>query len=138
MPPLNLPLTFLGRPVKPVALGLLILGFFTGLANIIGGGDGISTLGWRYFIGVQGVLAGVALCVGWLRDSQRWAEYGLLIVFWMFFTRSVFVLLDTGWREADVYQALGVAVVAGGSFFLERIDPWQRSKHSHRRGRAVT
>lgn len=122
MPPLNLPIKVFGRPVKPVAFGLGIYMVVYVVYNIIDKG----VFGASEWGDVLAVIAGAALAlltVAWFANSQRLAEIGLLLCSTVFMIRAVFLFLTLGIWAEGLYYSLASAVIAGGSYFLERTDP---------------
>jgi len=124
MPPLNLPISIFGRPVKPVSLGFAIFMVTFVVYNV----RNVGLFGDSRWGDVIAVVAGAAfllLMTAWFRNSQRLAEYGLLLSCTVFTIRGTFLLLVFGWDRQDVYFSLGTAIIAGGSYFLERVDPYR-------------
>ncbi len=123
MPPLNLSISILGRPVKPVAFGLGIYMVAFMAYNLLDRG----VFGPSRWGDVLAVVAGAALTllvVSWVANSQRLAEVGLLLSSTVFFIRGLFLLLTVGASSEGVYYSIASAIIAGGSYFLERADPY--------------
>ena len=121
MPPLNLPIKFLGRPVKPVALGIVIYMAVFVVANLAD----VGVFGPSRYGDVISVVAASALGLlvsAWVINSQRLTEYGLLISGTVFFIRGTFLWLTRSWERQDVYFMIAMTIIAAGSFWLERVD----------------
>ncbi len=125
MPPMNLSSTFLGRPIKPVAFGLSIVMITFIVANIYNTGV-LGTSRWGDVVAVLSLAAWGTLNWGWFRNAQRVAELGLLLSTLVLTIRAIFVLLTLGPSIQSFWLSSGVAVVAGGSYLLERADPRDR------------
>jgi Kef-type K+ transport system membrane component KefB len=122
VPPLNLKVRFLGRPVKPVAFGLMLLCLILVGFNVFRS-DSLTDSDWSYLvIGLAG-LAAVVLFLGWWLSNQWLCEVGMLLVFGVHFTRAVFIFMVVGAHDQNAYQSLAVCVLAAGSYALERLDP---------------
>lgn len=124
MPPLNLPrIRFFGRPIKPVALaialGMLIVSV-TAFTNT-GVLDGNPIADW---LTLPSLAVASVLTLGWWRRSQRLAEYGLIGAFaiWVLRMCLAFTLIEDPVREGALLSACW-AIVAGGSYLLEKADP---------------
>jgi hypothetical protein len=124
MPPLNLPISVFGRPVKPVSLGFAVFMITFTVYNIRNTGV-FGASRWGDVIAVVAGASFVLLMVAWVRNSQRLAEYGLLLSGTVFTIRGMFLLLTFGFDRQDVYFSLGTAIIAFGSYFLERVDPYR-------------
>lgn len=112
---------FLGRPLKPLALGMAVLMLTLSVYNVLH----LSAFGGLFLGDVVAVLAAVAvvtLTVGWYYGSQRMAEAGLLLAATVYVTRSAFLLFVSGPGTEGVYLGLGAAVMAGGAYLLESWD----------------
>lgn len=122
MPPLNLSVTFLGRPVKPVSFGIAMLSVALFISNVV------TNTGLQGYSVYGDVLGGVALlsffflCLGWIRSSQYLAEIGLLFAACCYTIRGVYVALTLGISAQALWYSIAIALIAGGSFFLERSD----------------
>lgn len=122
MPPLNLPISVFGRPVKPVSIGLALIMITFMVANALDlGAFGPSA--WGDILGVVAGGAFLLLMLAFIRNSQRLAELGLLFSATVFIVRGTFLLLTFGWSEEDLYFSFALAIIAAGSYFLERTDP---------------
>lgn len=123
MTPLNLRWTILGRPVKPVALALMLTMLILAVANITDIGILGSNPGGDVLAGLSLATAAL-LATGWVRRSQLIAELGLAAAFFVWgirFFLGVFVAPHPLITEG-IYLSLCWAMVAGGSYLLERID----------------
>ena len=118
MPILELPLAIAGRKVRPVALGLMLWGAALLWAMIA---DGDLSLPEHVTAGV--ILVGaVAFTVGWLRDSTRMEQAGLLCAVFVAVAGLVTSLLTVGWAPRDLVS-LGALVISVGAYWLEELDP---------------
>lgn len=122
MPPLNLPLRFLGRPVKPVSLGYAIFMIVFTIYNLLDLGVFKASL-WGDVVAVIAMSSFTLLTLAWIINSQRLAEYGLLLSCTVFIIRGTFLGLTLGFGRQDVYFSVANAIIAGGSYWLERYDP---------------
>ncbi len=122
MPPMNLTITILGRPVKPVAFGLGVYMAVFMFYNLVDKG----VFGNSKWGDVLAVIAGAALALlvtAWVANSQRLAEVGLLLACSVFLIRGTFLILTIGFGSEAVYYQIANIIIAGGSYFLERADP---------------
>lgn len=122
MPPLNLSIKIFGRPVKPVALGYAIFMLTFTVYNLLDMGVFGHSI-WSDLIAVIAGSAFTLLTLAWLINSQMLAEYGLMLSCTVFIIRGTFLGLTLGFGRQDVYFSLANAIIAGGSYFLERHDP---------------
>lgn len=122
MPPLNLPISIFGRPIKPVSLGFAIFMLTFTVYNLLDMGVFGPSL-WGDVVAVVAGAAFVLLMLAWFINSQRLAEYGLLLSCTVFIIRGTFLGLVFGLERQDVYFSVATAIIAGGSYFLERTDP---------------
>jgi peptidoglycan/LPS O-acetylase OafA/YrhL len=110
----------LGRPFKPVALGVTVL--MLGLViipvfNLGGFGRGVSS-------GIASCIAAVAAAMliwGWVRNDLRWTERGLAVACFAYASRLVYLLLIRPMGDS-VMLALGVLIIIAGSYILEAND----------------
>lgn len=113
---------FLGRPVKPLALGLIFALFpisVNGWVLAFGGQALLNSTGDDMAIGIIATLALLLMVVGWFRKSQLIFEAALLFVVGAFTARAfLFLFLDPYPLEA--MMPLSVAVFAAGAYVLER------------------
>jgi hypothetical protein len=123
MPPLNLRWYVLGRPVKPVAAGLMLSMLAVAYWTASGRGE-LGPTAWAYVVAVVALAAAAALLVGWQRPSQRLAEYGLAAAFAVWVFRAVAVGLSgtVPFSGESLMLSLSVAVIAAGSYALEVAD----------------
>lgn len=110
----------LGRPIKPVALGLTLNMLIVAQANFRDMDRG-TTPPMSTMLGVMAVVAVTALILGWVLRMQRLAEVGLLVTVFVYATRAVFIQLTNTWDEA-VFFSLAAVIIAGGSYYLEVAD----------------
>ena len=109
------------RPIKPVALGFVILMGVLAYFNL-SGTDVLKDELLSGGIGVLAIVAGVFLIIGWIGRSQLYAELGLLLAAAVYITRSVFLIMDQGFGTIGVWLGLGVSVIAAGAYLLETWD----------------
>lgn len=114
-------LRVLGRPFKPVALGLALNVFIIAQANFRTDDRGIGGL-LSIVLALTAGTALVLLCAGWFFGRQRLAEYGLLLTAGVYITRAIFVALGDPWDQSILFS-IGAAIIAGGSYLLEATDP---------------
>ncbi len=119
--------TFMGRPLKPVALGLTILMITLAVANWTDNG----LLGDNILSHILAAIAGLSallLTAGWIAGKQRIAEIGLLGAAAVNIARSSFLLFTFGPGQQSVWLSLGVTVIAGGAYLLETWDDPERQR----------
>jgi hypothetical protein len=124
-------LRLLGRPVKPVALGLMFSMAVLCVFNVTDAG----VLGATRIGDVVAIMAGAAvlmLTAGWALRSQPMAEAGLFTAGLTMVLRSTFLFALQGVGNVGVWLGVGTAIIALGAFLLERIDEnrgawWPRS-----------
>jgi hypothetical protein len=121
----------LGRPFKPVALGLALNMLIVAQANFRDMDRG-TTPPMSTMLGVMAVIAVTALILGWVLRLQRLAEIGLLVTVFVYATRAVFIQFTGTWDQAVFFSLAGV-IIAGGSYCLEAADR-QRLELCARRG----
>ena len=123
MPPLRLPkVRFLGRPVRPVAFGLTLAMLIIWPSAITDHGllDGSV---WGDIVGWSALVCALVMMYGWWKSSQRAVEVGLQMVFFLMVFRFVAAFLVGIDVEQGGFLSLAWAVVAGGSYLLEKADP---------------
>ena len=133
MPPLNLPWTFFGRPIKPVAFVLMVTMMVLGVSAITDRGVLQDSI-WADVIGVLALCVSVILFYAWYKKSQTWAEYALLGAFFVWGIRFWGIVFTQGFdalTQEPGCLALLWMLLAGGSWLLERADYIQ---HSEKRG----
>ena len=110
---------FLGRPIKPVAFGFFVamLIIFPSAINDEGVLDGSL---WGDFIGWSALGTAIVLFLAWLRRSQRLYEISLQLVFFLMIFRFVGATLVQHQPTQAGNLALAWAVIAGGSYLLEK------------------
>ena len=129
MPPLNLPIRVMGRPLKPVSLSftaamLLIVYLNLSSTGIVGETSG------RHFIALSAAAAAGLSIWGWVRHNQRAAEWGLLMVAFVWASRFWAGGLSVGFElgNEEVWLSLCWSLLASGAFWLERINPAEREQ----------
>lgn len=125
---MNLRWSILGRPLKPVALGLALLMGILAVWNMTGG-DSLGETIWSHLV-IPVAAAACAMFIGaWWTGSQRVLEWALLVTVGVSVARAAFIPLALGWRgfgEIDMVQSIAVAVIAAGSYLLEADDSRSR------------
>ena len=106
-----------GRPIKPVAFGLVLTMTIVLQANVRGIDRGTQPP-LSYIVSILAFAAVIALAWGWIAGNQRCAEIGLLLVVAAYTTRAAFISLSSGPDQA-VFFSLATVVIAGGSYLLE-------------------
>ncbi len=123
MPPMNLHWKIFGRAVKPVAFALswsmLVIAWaaYTN-SGVLDGSD------WADLLGGGAMVTFVVFAIAWWHRSQRIAELGLLLAFFMWTTRFWLVVLVNpgGVSYEGMFLSLGWMLIAGGSYLLEKTD----------------
>lgn len=119
----------LGRPLKPVALGLALTMTIVAQSNLRNMDRG-TVPPLSYLVAAIAAAAVIALAGGWIGRNQRLAEIGLLLVVGAYATRAAFIYLSSGFDQA-VFFSLATVIIAGGSYLLEASSrrgelPWTR------------
>lgn len=111
-----------GRPIKPLALGLLIT--MLSFAGIAYNRDGVlgNTI-WAQTVAVVAAATAGVLLSGWLARSQKLAEVGLLMSFFVWFSALLVFALTVHPSWEHYAWSTAFAVMAAGSYFLEINDP---------------
>ena len=115
----DLPNRLWGRPVKPLALGLIICLTAIVLNAFIT--TGISAGDYNHPLAVVAFVTLVLMVWSWVRKSQHLFEWSLLLSAGVFSARAVAVAIESGQHTLSMLP-FGVAVFAGGSYVLERAD----------------
>lgn len=114
----------LGRPFKPVALGVTIL--MIGLIAI-----GLFNLGdypHRPFQLVGTVFpaaAAVLLILGWAKVNTKWTGFGLALALFTYLGRVIFLAIEDPISD-NLLLAFGATIVIAGSYVLEVNDEGDR------------
>ena len=129
------------RKFRPAALGLAIFTFFLGLSSFLNKGLlGDSFLG--QVVAVFCASASIFFVIGFFINSVRLLRIGFLLTFFSITCNTVFVWITfgTSWWEkmltlapktSSLWMGLGVAVVAGGAYFLEVDDELSIAKRGN-------
>lgn len=110
-------LTFLDRPIKPVALGIVVFMITLTVFNLREDGIFGATL-----IALMAFTSTLCLVFGWFGRIQVMAEAGLLIAAVTYVIHAVFALLIVGPTNQTMWLSIGAGIISGGSFLLERWD----------------
>lgn len=123
MPPLNVPLHIFGRPFKPVSFSFTLAMLLIVWLNLTDNGIVQATSG-QHFIALSAGVAAALSIWGWITQSQKVAEWALLVVAFVWACRFWAGGLTTGFDLANegVWFSLIWSLVATGSFWLERSD----------------
>jgi len=123
MPPLNLKWKIFGRPVKPVSFALTL----TMLVIANAGFTDTGVLGDHFlsdFLGGGAVAIALLFVIAWVHTSQRLAETAMLLSCFLWTTRFWLIIFVAGnpIRSEGLWLSACWAIVAAGSYLLERID----------------
>ena len=121
MPLLDMTIKVFGRPVKPVALGLLIICLTIVWTEAAMLGAFIGSW-WRIPLAVLASCAVGTFAWGCVARSQQVAEFALLTAAATMIFRSTGLFLVFGPGEQRAWLSFGVGVIAVGSYILERAD----------------
>jgi hypothetical protein len=125
MPPMNLPnISFLKRPIKPVAFALMVS--LLVIAGFAWADEGVlKTSVGADFLGGFALAIAIILFIGWWNNNQVLAEYGLLLSasMWIFRACLIAFLNWGGISQEGLYLSFAWAIVAAGSYLLEKADP---------------
>ena len=113
-------LHFLGRTIKPVALGLSVAMFGIAFINITDTGR-VTDHWMTHVLSVSAILAFVGLVSGWVLKNQKLAEIGLLLAAVTSFLRASFIFFSVGWNVSE-WMTTACAIVAAGAYLLETTD----------------
>lgn len=106
-----------GRRFKPVALGItvMMLGLVVaGLWNL----GGYDYPMFQRLGALVPLAAAVMLTWGWWKESDRLAQYGLLVAFFSYLGRSLFLAIEDPLGDS-LLLALGTTIIIGGTYVLE-------------------
>lgn len=110
--------TLLGRPVKPLAIGILIALFaigFNGYKYIA------ESAGYDQPLAIIAALTLLLMLSSWFLRSQKMFEWSLLFTAGIFTARAAGVAFEYG-HLAGGLLPFSVAVLTGGSYILEKAD----------------
>lgn len=119
----ELPWLFMGRRIRPYALGVSLSTFvisWTLLVSRNGPGAALDRTFAGQTIGILGFIAVVMLWWGFWRNSDRVMETGLLLTSGAWFARAVFIIMDVGWTEGAFLSFCWV-LISVGAFLLEHM-----------------
>lgn len=125
--PRMLQLRVLGRPIHPVGLGVslytAILAYAIlsrqALGQLLDGPIGTA-------VGLVCASATIALWAGWWARRRDWLTTGLSWATAGIVAVATTVVIDVGWGSVSAWLSGPVAVIAFGSWLLERADPQGR------------
>ena len=119
----NLRVRIFGRPVKPVAIALMLSMIVIGWAAYedLGILDGSK---WADVLAIFALSVCLLFTYAFVANSQRVAEWGLVGAFFVWGIRFwlIMILSDDPLRAEGLWLSGAWMVVAGGSFLLERTD----------------
>lgn len=115
------------RPIKPVAAGTIVLMLTLAISNMLDA-DRLHTIPLGYLVALIAMISATCLVMGFAFGKQRAAEAGLLLAFVTYVLRSSFLLLTEGPLEPGIYLGIGVCVISGGAYVLERWDDPKKQK----------
>ncbi len=118
-----------GRRVRPTALGLAIFTAAFGGA-IIRGRDLLDSDFSSFTVGTLCAFSALAFTVGFITNRPLFARVGYLLTFFVLTTNTVLEFIEFGstwWlkmltfapKTPSIWMGLGVAVIAGGAYWLE-------------------
>ena len=116
----------LGRKIKPVALGFVFL-MVVYVVNGITDQGALDGTRWGDIVAVVAGASAVLLMAGWWAKSQRMAEYGLLLAFFAFSARTLY-LAFTDLTAEKTLSGVGVCIIAVGAYLLEKSDGNRRGR----------
>ena len=119
-----------GRPIKPVALGAALAMVVISIFNFFNAGR-FGDLLVGDFVSIVAVIAFVCLNIGWWKNSQFFAELGLLLASGVYVSRSIFLMLIVGFDDVSTWLSLSTGIILIGAYLLESTDPQsQRQKRN--------
>lgn len=113
--------SILGRPIKPVALGLTILMVTLTVSNVTGAGV-LGDVALSRVLAAGAAVSAILLTAGWVTGKQGLAEAGLLATAAGNIARSSFLMMTYGPGQQSVWLSMGVTVIAAGAYLLETWD----------------
>lgn len=119
----ELPWLFLGRRIRPLALGLSLANLVIGIGILVlhhGPGDSLDMFWPGTAVGLQAVLATVLLWAGFWCKSDRMMQWGLLLTAGAWASRAFFIFRDSGPSDQSVQLSACWVFIAVGSYVLER------------------
>ena len=126
MPPMNLPWYVFRRPIKPVALVLMNTMRILGWIGVNDNGV-LGNSMWADVISAIAFSVAGIFVLGFIRISQRLAEWALIGAFFVWGIRFWAIILVNGFEvftREGAWLALCWMLLAGGSWLLERSDPY--------------
>lgn len=123
MPPQNLHWKFLGRPVKPVAFGLMLSMLVIAWAAFTDVGV-LRNAFLADFLGGAALTCAAVMGTAWWRRNQALAELGLLMASIIWGLRFWLIVLIAGnaITTEGLWLSLGWTAIAAGSYLLEKTD----------------
>lgn len=122
----NLPWTFLGRKIRPHAFGVMYLCAIYFIFNVFVGNsvgslfDAQSPMALT--AGSFALVCFVLLMTGWWIRSDKLMRWALLLSTGIFATRGAFVFLELGFAQLSGWVSVGLVLMSGGAWLLERED----------------
>lgn len=120
----NLLWKFMGRQIRPYAFGVAYLCALIFIFNVFVG-EGIGTLfddqsmlGLTF--GMTAFMCFIFLVTGWWIRSDKLMRWGLLLSCGLFSARAAFIFLDIGLAQLPGWISIGIVLMSGGAWLLER------------------
>lgn len=114
----------LGRPFKPLAVGLIMASGFLGMNQflVLMGFESLvdTPSGSIGGIGLAAVLSVIGMIISWIGNWQALYKHSLLLCMGAWVARAFSQALDGAWGSA-VFP-LAFATMAGGAYILEAVD----------------
>jgi hypothetical protein len=115
--------TFMGRPIKPLALALSLSMATIFWFNIVANeGILVETLAGDV-VGYAAGASSLLLFIGWWVKSQLMAEVGLLMSAGVWVSRAALILILGDWNTASFFFSASWVIAAVGAYLLEALDP---------------
>lgn len=120
----NLRWQFAGRKIRPYAFGVTYLCAIYFIFNVFIG----NTVGNLFdaqspialVVGSFSLVCFVLLTSAWWSRSDRLMRLGLLLSTGIFAARGAFVVLELGLAQLSAWVSLGLVLMSGGAWLLER------------------
>lgn len=120
MPPLDLPRTFLGRPIAPFAFAILLSVVATAYQQLFTDADTMGTTVFASIVGWLAVVASFSLIAAWVACSRMLLEIGLVVSFGVWLFRVCVYLFEVHPVGERNMLATCTLIVCGATFWFER------------------